>query len=96
MVAQVLKAKKAPKAEVHITEMEVETLHVVGEKNFSYDSDDLINSSDLDINMAELNVNASSNYDWLADSGSTLHIVGSKSIAMFCSFRLFAVWHFME
>jgi hypothetical protein len=23
-------------------------------------------------------------------------IVGSKSIAMFCSFRLFAVWHFME
>jgi hypothetical protein len=22
--------------------------------------------------------------------------VGSKSIAMFCSFRLFAVWHFME
>jgi hypothetical protein len=23
-------------------------------------------------------------------------IVGSKSVAMFCSFRLFAVWHFMK
>jgi Pol polyprotein len=74
MVVQVLEAKKALKAEAHITEMEVKTLHMVGEKNFSYNSDDLIDSSDLDVNMAELNVNAGSNFDWLADSGSTLHI----------------------
>jgi Pol polyprotein len=74
MVAQVLKAEKVPKTEVHITKMEVETLYMVEEKNFSYNSDDLIDSSNLNVNMAKLNVNAGPNYDWLADNSSTLHI----------------------
>jgi Pol polyprotein len=78
MVTQVLEAEKAPKAKVHIAEMEVETLHMIREKNFSYESDNLINCSDLNVNMAKLNINASSNYDWLADSDSTLHITNNK------------------
>ncbi len=80
MVAQALVTKKSPKIEVNITEMEVETLHMVGEKTFSYDNDDLINSSNLDVNMAEMNVSADSNYDWLADSRSTLHITKNKEL----------------
>jgi hypothetical protein len=29
-------------------------------------------------------------------TATTLATVGSKSVAMFCSFGLYAVWHFME
>jgi hypothetical protein len=46
---------------------------MVGEKNFSYDSNNLINSSDLDVNMAKLNVNTGFDYNWLADSRSMLY-----------------------
>ncbi len=63
MVAQALVTKKLPKLEANITKMEVETLHAVGEKTFSYDNDDLINSSNLDVNMAEMNVSADSDYN---------------------------------
>ena len=80
MVAQALVAKKSPKLKVNITKIEVETLHVVGEKTFLYKNDDLIDSSDLDVNMAEMNVSTDSNYDWLADSGSTLHITNNKEL----------------
>ena len=80
MVAQALIIEKLPKLEANITEMEVETLHAVGEKTFSYDNDDLIDSSDLDINMAEMNVSTDSDYDWLADSRSTLHITNNKEL----------------
>src|SRR5258708_19815145 len=80
MAAQALVTKKSPKLEANITEMEVETLHTVGEKTFSYNNDDLINSSNLDVNMAEMNVSADSNYDWLADSGTTLHITNNKKL----------------
>src|SRR5260221_9129531 len=80
MVAQALVTKKSPKLEANITEMEVETLHAVGEKTFSYNNDDLINSSDLDVNMAKMNVSADSDYDWLADSRSTLHITNNKEL----------------
>src|SRR5258708_17794863 len=80
MVAQALVTKKSPKLEANITKMEEETLHTVGEKTFSYDNDDLIDSSDLDVNIAEMNVSADSNYDWLADSRSTLDITKNKQL----------------
>src|SRR5258707_3276866 len=80
MVAQALVTEKSPKIKANITKMEEETIQTVGEKTFSYDNDDLINSSNLDVNMAEMNVSADSNYDWLADSGSTLHITNNKEL----------------
>jgi hypothetical protein len=45
-----------------------------------------------------IDIDTGKKYDWKKRKIKciVLHIVGSKSVAMFCSFRLFAVWHFMK
>ena len=58
-----------------------EALNVVGETQFlDLENDDLIDPSDpdKDVNMADANDINACNYDWLADSGSTLHITNQK------------------
>ena len=58
-----------------------EALNVVGKTQFpDLENDDLIDpsNSDKDVNMADANDINAHNYDWLANSGSTLHITNQK------------------
>src|SRR5260370_29412746 len=58
-----------------------EALNAVGETQFpDLENDDLIDpsDSDKDVNMADANDINARDYDWLADSGSTLHITNQK------------------
>ncbi len=59
-----------------------EALNAVGETQFlDLENDDLIDpsDSDKDVNMADANDINACNYDWLANSGSTLHITTKRN-----------------
>ncbi len=75
--------EKAKKVEANNAEIEEEALSAIGEIMFPSieESDGLIDyKDDNDVQMADDNDNIDHVYDWLADSGSTLHITNRKDL----------------
>ncbi len=77
------KDEKAKKVEVNIAKIEEEALNAIGEIMFLSieESDGLIDYKDNnDVQMADDNDNIDRVYDWLANSGSMLHIMNRKDL----------------
>src|SRR5260370_20593605 len=82
VVLALAKDEKAKKVEENIAKIK-EALSAVGEITFLSieESDGLIDyKDDNDVQMADDNDNVDHVYDWLADSGSMLHITNRKDL----------------
>jgi len=82
VVLALAKDEKAKKVEANIAKIK-EALSAVGEITFLSieESDGLIDyKDDNDVQMADDNDNVDHVYDWLADSGSMLHITNRKDL----------------
>jgi hypothetical protein len=82
MVALALaKDAKTEKVKANNAEIDEEALNAVGEITFLSinEGNDLIDY-DNDVQMADNNDNIDHVYDWLANSGSMLHIINKKDL----------------